>query len=236
MTGVLPLLVVLFVLVPIVELAVIIQVGQAIGVVETLLLMVVVSVAGAWLVKREGIGVWRRAQRQMDAGVMPGRELVDGVLIMVAGALLLLPGFVSDCLGILLLLPPVRAVVRGRHTGMPQTRGQVEVEHPEIAVGHKKHYTVWEYTSQRYLYARSFAGARVRDRSLPARALYAAAAAVLLPPVLLARIVGRVWSRPPYRPMLLRSLPLLPVFVAAWAAGEVVGASFGPGDALSRVC
>jgi UPF0716 protein FxsA len=113
MTGVLPLLVVLFVLVPIVELAVIIQVGQAIGVVETLLLMVVVSVVGAWLVKREGIGVWRRAQRQMDAGVMPGRELVDGVLIMVAGALLLLPGFVSDCLGILLLLPPVRALVRG---------------------------------------------------------------------------------------------------------------------------
>jgi UPF0716 protein FxsA len=113
MTGVLPLLVVLFVFVPIVELAVIIQVGQAIGVVQTLLLMVVVSVAGAWLVKREGIGVWRRAQRQLDAGVMPGRELVDGVLIMVAGALLLLPGFVSDCLGILLLLPPVRALVRG---------------------------------------------------------------------------------------------------------------------------
>jgi len=113
MTGVLPLLVVLFVFVPIVELAVIIQVGQAIGVVETLLLMVLVSIVGAWLVKREGIGVWRRAQRQLDTGVMPGRELVDGVLIMVAGALLLLPGFVSDCLGILLLLPPVRAVVRG---------------------------------------------------------------------------------------------------------------------------
>ena len=112
MTGVLPLLVVLFVFVPIVELAVIIQVGQAIGVVETLLLMVLVSIAGAWLVKREGIGVWRRAQRQLDTGVMPGRELVDGVLIMVAGALLLLPGFVSDCLGILLLLPPVRALVR----------------------------------------------------------------------------------------------------------------------------
>ena len=107
MTGVLPLLVVLFVFVPIVELAVIIQVGQAIGVVETLLLMVLVSIVGAWLVKREGIGVWRRAQRQLDTGVMPGRELVDGVLIMVAGALLLLPGF------ILLLLPPVRALVRG---------------------------------------------------------------------------------------------------------------------------
>jgi len=112
MTGVLPLLVVLFVFVPIVELAVIIQVGQAIGVVETLLLMVLVSIVGAWLVKREGIGVWRRAQRQLDTGVMPGRELVDGVLIMVAGALLLLPGFVSDCLGILLLLPPVRALAQ----------------------------------------------------------------------------------------------------------------------------
>jgi len=112
MSGVLLLLVVLFVFVPIVELAVIIQVGHAIGVVDTLLLMVLVSIVGGWLVKREGIGVWRRAQRQLDTGVMPGRELVDGVLIMVAGALLLLPGFVSDCLGILLLLPPVRALVR----------------------------------------------------------------------------------------------------------------------------
>jgi UPF0716 protein FxsA len=112
MTGVLPLLVVLFVFVPIVELAVIIQVGQALGVVETLVLMVVVSVAGAWLVKREGIGVWRRAQRQLDTGAVPGRELVDAMLIMLAGALLLTPGFVSDCLGVLLLLPPVRAGLR----------------------------------------------------------------------------------------------------------------------------
>jgi UPF0716 protein FxsA len=112
MSRVLPLLVVLFVLVPIVEIAVIIQVGQAIGVIETLLLMVAVSVVGAWLVKREGIGVWRRAQRQLDTGVVPGRELVDGMLIMLAGALLLTPGFVSDCLGVLLLLPPVRAGLR----------------------------------------------------------------------------------------------------------------------------
>jgi UPF0716 protein FxsA len=109
----LPVLVVLFVLVPIVELAVIIQVGQALGVVETLLLMVIVSVVGAWLVKREGLGLWRRAQRQLETGVVPGRELVDGMLIMLAGALLLTPGFVSDCVGILLLLPPVRAGLRG---------------------------------------------------------------------------------------------------------------------------
>ena len=109
----LPALLLLFIVVPIVELAVIIQVGQALGVVETLVLMVVVSVVGAWLVKREGIGVWRRAQRQLDTGGVPGRELVDAMLIMLAGALLLTPGFISDCLGILLLLPPVRAGLRG---------------------------------------------------------------------------------------------------------------------------
>jgi UPF0716 protein FxsA len=113
MTYVVPLLVALFVLVPIVELAVIIQVGQTLGVLETLLLMVVVSIVGAWLVKHEGIGVWRRAQRQLELGAVPGRELVDGTLIMFAGVLLLTPGFVSDCFGILLLLPPVRAGLRG---------------------------------------------------------------------------------------------------------------------------
>ena len=113
MTCVVPLLVALFVLVPIVELAVIIQVGQTLGVLETLLLMVVVSIVGAWLVKHEGIGVWRRAQRQLEMGAVPGRELVDGTLIMFAGVLLLTPGFVSDCIGILLLLPPVRAGLRG---------------------------------------------------------------------------------------------------------------------------
>ena len=112
MSCVLPLLVLLFVLAPIVEIAVIIQVGHAIGVLDTLLLMVAVSVVGAWLVKREGIGLWRRAQRQLKTGVVPGRELVDGMLIMLAGVLLLTPGFVSDCLGVLLLLPPVRAGLR----------------------------------------------------------------------------------------------------------------------------
>jgi UPF0716 protein FxsA len=109
---VLPVLLLLFVFVPIAELAVLIQVGQAIGVLETIALMLVVSVIGAWLVKREGVGVWRRAQRQLDAGQVPGRELVDAALIMLAGALLLTPGFLSDCVGILLLLPPVRGGLR----------------------------------------------------------------------------------------------------------------------------
>lgn len=107
--------------------------------------------------------------------------------------------------------------------------------HPEIAVGHKKHYTVWGYTSQRYLYARSYAAGRLGGRSIAARLLYGAAA-TLLPPLLLARIVSRVWARPAHRGGLIGSLPLLPVFVAAWAFGEIMGAWFGPGDAPGRVC
>ena len=107
------LLVVIFIVVPIVELAVIIQVGQALGVLPTIALLLGVSIAGAWLVKREGIGVWRRFHHQVRAGAVPGREIADGVMILFAGALLLTPGFVTDCLGLLLLMPPVRAAIRG---------------------------------------------------------------------------------------------------------------------------
>ena len=102
-----------FILVPIVELYVIIQVGHVLGVVNTLALLVLISFAGAWLMKREGLNTWQRAQRQVDAGLVPGRELVDGALILLAGALLLAPGFVTDAVGLVLLLPPVRAGVRG---------------------------------------------------------------------------------------------------------------------------
>lgn len=101
-----------FLVVPIVELAVILQVGQALGVLNTIGLLLVVSVVGAWLVKREGIGLVRRAQRQVRAGVVPRTEIVDGVIVLAAGALLLTPGFVTDLVGLLFLLPPVRAVVR----------------------------------------------------------------------------------------------------------------------------
>lgn len=106
------LLAVVFVVVPIVELAVILQVGQAIGALETVALLIAVSVVGSWLVKREGVGVLRRISAAVQGGRVPGRELADGALIILAGALLITPGFLSDVLGILLLLPPVRAAVR----------------------------------------------------------------------------------------------------------------------------
>ncbi|MGH9226833.1 MAG: FxsA family protein [Acidimicrobiales bacterium] len=107
-----PLLIVVFIVMPIVELAVLIQVGQALGVLNTIALLLIISFAGAWLVKREGIGVLRRFRRQIETGHVPTKELADGVMILFAGALLMSPGFVTDVLGILLLLPPVRSFIR----------------------------------------------------------------------------------------------------------------------------
>ena len=100
------------VLLPIAELFVIVEVAIHIGVLNTIALLIVVSMVGGWLVKREGIGVLRRLQRTIDEGQVPHRELVDGFLLLVAGLLLLVPGFLTDIPGLLLLLPPVRALVR----------------------------------------------------------------------------------------------------------------------------
>ena len=106
------LLVIVFVVAPLVELAVIVQVAGAIGTFDTIGLLVIVSVLGAWLAKREGVGVVRRIQAALDRGELPSTEVADGGLILLAGALMIAPGFISDALAILLLLPPTRAVVR----------------------------------------------------------------------------------------------------------------------------
>jgi UPF0716 protein FxsA len=105
-------LVVAFFVVPIVELALIIKIGAAIGVLNTIGLLILSSVVGGWLMKREGLGVVRRMQLAVAEGRVPGKELVDAFLILFGGALMVAPGFLTDGLGMLLLLPPVRAVVR----------------------------------------------------------------------------------------------------------------------------
>ena len=106
------LLALLFLLIPIAELALIIKVGSEIGVANTIVVLLVVSVVGAWLVRTQGLGVLRRVQDQLGRGVVPTRELTDGFMIMLAGALMLTPGFLTDLVAIGLLLPPVRAVIR----------------------------------------------------------------------------------------------------------------------------
>ena len=107
-----PILAVAFILVPLAELAVLIAVGDWIGLVPTLVLLLAVSVAGAWLAKREGLAAWRRFQLALTEGRMPTVEVADGAMILLAGALLLTPGFLSDVIGVLLLLPPTRALAR----------------------------------------------------------------------------------------------------------------------------
>lgn len=103
----------LLVLVPVLELYVLVEVAGSIGVIETLLLLALTTVGGVWLVKRQGLGVVRRVQQQLQRGELPAAELVDGLLVVVAGLLLLVPGFVTDAAALLLLVPFVRRPLRG---------------------------------------------------------------------------------------------------------------------------
>ncbi|MBW8824930.1 MAG: FxsA family protein [Acidobacteria bacterium] len=111
-----------FVVLPIVELAVIIKVGAAIGVLNTIGLLLLMGALGSWLVKHEGLSVLRRVQLAMSEGRVPAAELLDGLLILVGGALMIAPGFLTDILGLSLMLPPVRAVVRRMLRGRIETR------------------------------------------------------------------------------------------------------------------
>jgi UPF0716 protein FxsA len=107
-----PLLVLLFIVIPIAELYVIIQVGGAIGVVPTLALLVVDSILGAALARSQSRAAWERFNRVLAMGRVPGREVFDGAMIILGGALLLTPGFITDIFGLLLLIPPTRALLR----------------------------------------------------------------------------------------------------------------------------
>ena len=122
-------LVLLFIVVPILELYVIIQVGQLIGVWPTLALLLADALLGSMLLKHQGRGAGRRFNEALSAGRFPGKEVADGLLIVIGGTLLLAPGFITDIFGLLLLIPPTRAIARsvlkrftiGRFTvvGMP---------------------------------------------------------------------------------------------------------------------
>lgn len=101
-----------FVVVPLVEIYVVIQVGQVIGPWWTIALLVLDSLLGAWLVKREGRRAWRALRQALDSYRPPAKELADGALVLIGGTLLLTPGFATDVLGFLLVLPFTRPVFR----------------------------------------------------------------------------------------------------------------------------
>jgi UPF0716 protein FxsA len=105
-------LIAIFVVVPLAELYVIFTVGDAIGIVPTLAILVADSLLGSWLLKSQGRAVWQRFNETLRAGRVPHREIVDGVLVIFGGAFLITPGFITDVIGVLLLLPPTRALFR----------------------------------------------------------------------------------------------------------------------------
>jgi UPF0716 protein FxsA len=106
------LLLLLFILVPIAELAVLIQVGQLIGVWWTIALLLADAVLGSLLWRSQGRAAWRRFNAAVAEGRVPHREVIDGVLVIFGGALLLTPGFITDVFGVLFLLPPTRVLLR----------------------------------------------------------------------------------------------------------------------------
>jgi UPF0716 protein FxsA len=106
------LLVLALVVVPIVEIYVLLQVGQLLGVLPTVVLLVVMSLLGAWLLRREGARTWRAFREALARGRLPAAEVADGALVILGGALLLTPGFATDAVGLLCVLPPTRAVLR----------------------------------------------------------------------------------------------------------------------------
>jgi UPF0716 protein FxsA len=101
-----------FIGVPLIEIWVLIQVGQVIGPWWTILLLILDSLFGTWLIKREGARARQALQVALESGRMPARELADGALILIGGTLMLTPGFVTDAFGILLILPFTRPVAR----------------------------------------------------------------------------------------------------------------------------
>src|SRR3954454_2875150 len=105
-------LVLIFIVVPLAELYVIIQVGSAIGLVPTLVLLLLDAVLGSMLLRHQGRAAWIRFNRALAEGRLPHKEVFDGVLVIFGGALLITPGFLTDIIGLILLIPPTRALVR----------------------------------------------------------------------------------------------------------------------------
>jgi UPF0716 protein FxsA len=121
------LLVILFLVVPVVEIYVIVQVGQEIGALPTVALLIVESLIGAWLVRREGSRAWAALRLALTTGQLPSREIADTALVLVGGTLLLTPGFVTDVFGFFFVLPLTRPVARRLLAGFLARRATVAV-------------------------------------------------------------------------------------------------------------
>lgn len=117
----------LFIAIPVSEIAVFIQVGDLIGLWPTLAVVILTAIIGTALLRAQGLATLMRAQTSLDQGVVPAVELFDGVCLLLAGALLLTPGFLTDSVGFLLFFPPFRALIRGKIFNAMKARSQFHV-------------------------------------------------------------------------------------------------------------
>jgi len=130
----------LLILWPVAELLVVIGVAETIGVLYTILLLLVSWPLGSWVLRSQGAAAWRRLSAAVAEGRSPGREVLDGALVLIGGLLLIIPGFIADALGVLALLPPTRSLLRGalarnlqsrlvvRATGFTRARSPYDVD------------------------------------------------------------------------------------------------------------
>ncbi|MCB1231087.1 MAG: FxsA family protein [Verrucomicrobiae bacterium] len=121
-------LLVIFIGIPLIELYLFLLIGQKIGVLPTVATVVLTGFLGAWLTKQQGLKTLARYQQTLSEGKMPHTEVIEGIMILAAGAVLLTPGFLTDALGFFLLIPPARAWVRQRLSNHLQARVQVATE------------------------------------------------------------------------------------------------------------
>ncbi|MGM9926681.1 MAG: FxsA family protein [Bacillus sp. (in: firmicutes)] len=105
-------LLLLFILIPACELGVLLWSGTTFGILPTVLMIIATGIGGAYLAKYQGLVTMKKMQEQMNMGIMPGEEMIDGFCILVGGILLLAPGFIADVVGLLLLLPPTRILLK----------------------------------------------------------------------------------------------------------------------------
>ena len=111
---ILPILLVLFISIPLVELYLLLAVGSAIGLLWTFTIVILTGIVGAGLARWQGFSVWMRIRRRLHEGVMPAREVIEGVMVLVAAVLLVTPGLLTDSVGFLLLIHPLRRLLAGK--------------------------------------------------------------------------------------------------------------------------
>jgi len=121
-----------FIIVPLIELVILIKVGQYIGVLDTILIVITTGIIGASLAKHQGAKVIINIKNEISNGHLPAETLFDGFLIFTAGVLLITPGLLTDCLGFALLIPPLRAIIKERIRKKVESmisRKQIHIDH-----------------------------------------------------------------------------------------------------------